>query len=220
MFHVEPIEILNGVLENQETYIRKETVHLFSNYQKLILKWNHRINLISCSDEYRIVTRHFLQSIGLLKVITFPMNSRILDIGSGAGFPGVPIKIIRPDIQMVLAESIKKKALFLKEIVYELHLVNTQILAEHIDEDRFLRNPVDYVIARAVTNLSDLVRWSFPSLKPKGKLIAVKGIKAQKEADELKRSNNLHINNINIIPYNPYPEIFSLKESFIILVER
>lgn len=217
---MEQIDLLKRAIGNKQFRVQSGAIVQFSAYQKLLLEWNSRINLISRSDEERIITRHFIQSIGLLKIVKFPMNSMVMDLGSGAGFPGIPIKLIRPDIQMVLAESVKKKALFLKEIIHGLHLHGIQVHTDRIDENRFLIDQVDFVVARAVANLSDLVRWSFPSLKPNGKLVAIKGIKAQEEVGELRKASKLYNYNISIIPYNPFPEIFSLKESFIVVIER
>lgn len=218
---MEPVDLLERVLLKERFFFFPETINRFSIYQKLLSEWNRRINLISHSDEERIVTRHFLQSIGLLKIISFPINSNILDLGSGAGFPGIPIKLIRPDLFMVLAESIKKKANFLKTVILQLNLQSVQVYSKRIDESDCLNRPVDFVLARSVTNLTNLVRWSYSSLKPGGRLIAIKGSRAEEELRDFnKQCHQFQISKCNIIPYNPFPDVFSLKESFVVIIER
>lgn len=218
---MEPIDLLENVLKKDSFLIHRNTIEQFSLYRDLLLDWNQRMNLISHSDEGRILTRHFLQSIGLLKFISFPTNCSVMDIGSGAGFPGIPLKLIRPDIYMILAESIKKKASFLEAVISSMNLQNIRVVARRIDSYSRLNNPVDFVVARSVTNLSNLIRWSFPSLKPDGKLIAIKGSNVEKELNEVKEtSNKLQFAQSKIISYNPFPDVFTLSESFIVIIDR
>jgi 16S rRNA (guanine527-N7)-methyltransferase len=221
MFHVEPIELLESVLMKEAIPGLPDSIQRFALYQEMLLNWNRKMNLISNSDEHRIITRHFLQSIGILKSISLPMNASILDMGSGAGFPGIPIKLIRPDLFVVLAESIKKKADFLNACIIELGLQHTQVFCKHIDDQNRLNTPVDYILVRAVTDLTTLVRWSFPSLKAGGKLVAVKGQKAEEELKHLnKYFHRFQIVKCEVVQFNPFPDFFVLNDSVLVIIEK
>ena len=222
MFHVEQIEDLKNILGNERIPDLDETMRLLSEYKKKIVEWNQRINLISRSDEGRIITRHFLQSIGIVKAISVPYNSSFLDLGSGAGLPGIPIKLVRQDLSVILAESVRKKADFLKLVIEELGLRKIQVHADRVDESHVLEKQVDHVFVRSVSNLTNLVRWGFPSLKEGGRLIAVKGTNHAEEFRELGKKKMLikQICDYKVIDYNPYPELFSLGRSYLIVIKK
>jgi len=220
MFHVEPVELMKDACFRRGIVLTKETLNRFEIYQSRLIDWNKKVNLISRKDEPRIVTRHFLQSLGLLTVFHFPCNSRILDLGTGGGFPGLPIKITRSDLDMVLVEATQKKASFLREIIKMLELINVAILPVRIESLRGLIKPVDIVISRAVADLRCLVRWCHFCLKNEGGcLIAIKGKSLDREIEDLKADHC--INNpisLNVMPYNPFPELFELNDSHVVVV--
>jgi len=218
---VEQIGLLIKALKDENYLVSDECITNFDSYRDRILRWNNRIHLISKADENRIISRHFLQSIGLLKAVHFPMGIRLLDLGSGPGFPGIPLKIMRPDIELVLAESTKKKARFLEETVRFLGLNRTYIIDERIDGKKNLPDPVDAVVARAVAQLQDLVRWTFSSLKENGKIIAIKGPEAEKEAAQMYcTAGRWGFSRITVVPYNPFPGSFELTRSALVIIEK
>jgi 16S rRNA (guanine527-N7)-methyltransferase len=222
-FHVEHGMLLKEAMNAESFLVDEEAVKKFETYRCLILEWNRKISLISKTDESRIVFRHFLQSIGLLKVVHFPDGVRLLDLGSGPGFPGIPLKIMRPDIDLVLAESVKKKARFLDEAVRVLGLTNVEVVADRIDGKKNMRDPVDMVVVRAVASLMDLVRWTFPSLKRNGKIVAIKGSDAEKEAALLQKTagkQGISISSVTAVPYNPFPGSFVLTSSAVIIINK
>ncbi len=156
----------------------------FKLYYKEILQWNSKANLISKRDEERIVERHFLESSALSLFDFFREDATVLDLGSGAGFPGVPIKIIRSDISLVLMDSNRMKALFLKNLVEKLNLEKVQVLcerAEQASKNIDYRAKFDIVLSRAVAELVKAYELAKPFLKSAGLFITLKGSRYHEE---------------------------------------
>lgn len=217
---MEQIELLQSALEFEGMAFGPKTIRYFSIYQEILLEWNKKINLISRRDETRIVTRHFLQSLGLVKVITIPPKARVMDLGSGAGFPGLPVKLMRPDLRMVLVESKRKKVHFLRVLKETLLLEDIEIVLGRIEALEDVIGCVDFVISRSVTDLVTLAKWSKAYLVPNGgKLISIKGPDVVKELDALKKvASDMAIERIRLFDYNPFPQIFQLKQSKLVSV--
>lgn len=162
-------------------------------YADLLLFWNKRVNLISRSDESKIVERHIAESLSVLKIFQFPSKSHILDLGTGGGFPGVPLAILRPDTEMDLLDSKRFKILFLQEVIERLELKNCRTIQERIENLSSLSAwscTYDYVVTRAVSKLSQLYKWAYPLLKKNGTLIAWKGGNLDDEIDEFRSKNS------------------------------
>jgi 16S rRNA (guanine527-N7)-methyltransferase len=162
-----------------------EQFALFDLYQNELLKWNATTNLISEKTAGEIVTRHFLDSLSAAKFITNP-NARLVDIGCGAGFPGIPLKIAMPSIQLYLLETNRKKVSFLKHIIRTLNLDQTQTLhdrTENIVQAETWKEKFDIVISRAAFKLSDLLTLGQYFLAPDGLLITLKGPDVSSELD-------------------------------------
>lgn len=161
----------------------------FGIYYHEILNWNQRINLISKKDESRIIERHFLESSAFSLFQVFQGSQSVLDLGSGGGFPGVPLKIMHPQLSMTLLDSKRMKALFLKRLVEKLNLNDVEVLCERA-EVAALKSPYhhgfDVVVSRAVAALPTLYKWAQPFLKAKGALMAVKGSNVSQEIRNLK----------------------------------
>lgn len=161
---------------------------LFEDYVQLLLEWNLRAGLVSKADENasRLIKRHIVESLGLVATGLISENAAILDLGSGGGFPGVPLKIARPDLKITLLDSQRMKSLFLQEVVRHLNLENAEAIcarAESLDDS--FKSRFDFVVVRAVTNLSKLWQWSIPILKNGGSLLAQKGGDLDQELKEL-----------------------------------
>ncbi len=179
---------------------------LMSAFVSGVLEWNTKINLISRRDEENIWFSHVLHSIALLFFAEFPRGARVLDLGTGGGFPGIPIAIARPDLEVVLLDSIRKKIIAVQDIVERTHPGTVSVWsgrAEDVYRKEGVNPAFDVVIARAVASLRDLVHWSRPYLKrsqvvspvaEKGKrfdlsvpcLIALKGGDLEREISETK----------------------------------
>lgn len=153
-------------------------LHSFQRYMELLLEWNKRVNLISRRDESRIITHHFLDSLSGLSVLPKKERLRVVEIGAGAGLPGLPLKICRPDIELTLIESVRMKSLFLDHAVKVLGLTDVTVLrerAERLAGSSHLLGTYDVAVARAVGSLALLASLAFPLLKPGGLLVAYKG---------------------------------------------
>jgi len=217
---VEQIGLLKKALEDRGIPFQERTILNFEKYQKLILEWNSRVNLISKRDEERLITRHFLSSLGLVTVVNIGERSRVLDLGSGGGFPGIPLKLLRPDLEVFLVESKRKKGNFLNEVIGSLDLEGIEVVVDRAENIENKIEPVDFVVSRAVTNLSDLSRWSRGLLKrEEGRLVAFKGMNLKKELEMLKkRASKLRVKGWRVSRYDPFPSVFNLKESYIVEV--
>jgi 16S rRNA (guanine527-N7)-methyltransferase len=220
MFHVEHIGLISDACFSNGISLPADALEHFQRYQSSLIEWNKKINLISVNDESRIVTRHFLQSIGLLKMFDFPVGCRVLDLGTGGGFPGMPIKIIRSDLELVLVEATQKKVLFLRELIEILNLTNVVALPVRIESIRNTIKPVDIVVSRAVTDLRNLIRWSRSCLtKDGGYLLAIKGKRLDGELRDLETDRRLCGSvSWKVIPYNPFPDQFVLNDSYVVIV--
>ncbi|WP_340114470.1 16S rRNA (guanine(527)-N(7))-methyltransferase RsmG [Maribellus mangrovi] len=131
-------------------------IELFGQLQPLYADWNAKINVISRKDFSEFYERHVLHSLGIAKFIRFTKNTRILDVGTGGGFPGIPLAIMFPDVQFHLVDSIGKKIKVVKNVAEALGLEN--LTAEQIRAEQ-LKDKYDFVVSRAVTRLPEFVQW-------------------------------------------------------------
>jgi len=153
-------------------------------YRDLLLQWNSKANLISKNDESRIVSRHFLESALLVHLDCFLRPVRILDLGSGGGFPGVPLKILRPHLNVTLLDSKRWKGLFLRSLVAQLVLEGATVVcgrAEVEAERADQKKAYDVVVSRAVAPLARLAELARPFLKAHGQMLAIKGQRVEDE---------------------------------------
>lgn len=174
--------------------LNKQQLALFDVYKNELLEWNAKTNLISENSSLEIVTRHFLDSLTALKFIQ-KTGSRILDIGAGAGFPGIPLKIAQPDLEIYLLEANRKKVSFLKHIIRILKLSGTFVLhdrLENIIQTDLWKENFDIVISRAAFKLSELVAQSDFFLADGGQLIALKGPNVDEEIKLWLSDQNRH----------------------------
>lgn len=161
----------------------EEQASAFQTYMELLLEWNEKINLTAITEPNEIVEKHFLDSLTLLQGCPIKQGARVIDVGTGAGFPGIPLKIMRPDIQLTLLDSLNKRLLFLEEVCKTLNLSATPIhkRAEEAGLDKKLRESFDIAAARAVAPLPVLCEYCLPLVKMKGFFIAMKGPGAGEE---------------------------------------
>jgi len=169
-------------------FITNAQVKKLQQYLNLLLQWNQRINLISRSDESRLVERHVLESIAVLKGFKIQYGARIIDVGSGAGFPALPLSLVRTDLNFLLVESKRLKTLFLKEAVQQLKLSQLQIICdrvENLSKDKYRIENFDFAFSRAVASLDVVYGWIQHLLKYTGCYIAWKGGDIQQEIENL-----------------------------------
>ena len=161
----------------------------FATYHRDILLWNRRINLVSERSALEIVIRHFLDSLTPAPFLDRP-DGALIDLGSGGGFPGIPLRIALPGLQLSLVEASRKKSSFLSHAVRTLRLDGVQVIRKRVEELTAWENLAgrfDTLISRAAFKLPDLIRTASFFLKPGGQLIAMKGPDPQEEMEETER---------------------------------
>lgn len=160
-----------------------EATEIFERYRKLILEWNHRMNLISRRSEEKVWSAHFLDSILPSTVIEFS-GKTLLDIGSGAGLPGIPLKILYPNIHLFLLESIHKKSLFLRDAIRKLDLHDSTVINLHLnDMEDSLAPLIDIIVIRAIKLKENEYAKCFSLLKRGGSLLLYKAREFQDDID-------------------------------------
>lgn len=159
------------------------------NYMNLLLEWNEKINLTAITDEKEIILKHFIDSFTINKFIN--SGDIMLDIGTGAGFPGLPIKIIRPEVDVFLMDSLNKRINFLNEVIELLQLKNIEAFhsrAEEMAKNNKFREKFDVVTSRAVAKLNILLEYMLPYTKVNGKCLCMKGPNIEEEIKEAEKA--------------------------------
>ena len=160
-----------------------------SMYENLLLDWNEKINLTAITDDYDIWLKHFVDSCTLNSYIS--SNSNIIDVGTGAGFPSIPIKIMNNSIKLTLLDSLNKRIDFLKDVCEKLSLDNINFVhgrAEDIAHDNNHREIYDIAVARAVANLATLAEYCLPFVKKDGVFLCMKAGNCEEEIENGKNS--------------------------------
>ena len=193
------IEIFIKEVEKLNIKVTEQNLNDLEKYKDLLIEYNKRFNLTAIKTEEEIYLKHFYDSLTLTKAIDLDGNLKLLDIGTGAGFPGLVLKIFYPNLEVTLLDSNNKKITFLETVIKELNLKGVKCIhsrAESLPEE--YREHFDIVTSRAVAHLRILSELSIPYLKVKGKLIAMKGISGEeiKESEEILEKLDSTINNI------------------------
>ena len=182
---------LKKVFQSHKIDCTEAQLQLFENYRHLLLEKNKVMNLTAIEEEEEVNYKHFLDSVLPLNLPYFKKNAQFLDIGTGAGFPAIPMKILRPDLQMTLLDSLQKRIHFIEEVNQSLELGLERLVhgrAEELGRNDKYRGKYDIVIARAVSRLNTLSEYALPFVKTGGYFIAMKGPKAQEEVEESKKA--------------------------------
>jgi 16S rRNA (guanine527-N7)-methyltransferase len=174
--------------------LEERALDLFSRYYRELLFWNEKMNLISFHTPEEVLIKHFIDSLTPLPYIT-PPQGRLLDIGSGGGFPGVPLKIARPALQVSLLEASRKKCSFLKHLIRQLPLSQAEVIHTRVESamtDNSYHRVFQTVISRAAFKLPALFSMSRFFLSPGGLLIAMKGPRGEAEETAPDHDSGLH----------------------------
>lgn len=170
----------------------EQQLNMFYDYMNLLLEWNEKINLTAIIEPEEVILKHFIDSLTIDKYID--KNKSIADVGTGAGFPGIPLKIYRGDLKVTLVDSLNKRINFLNEVIKELDLKNIMTVHSRIEDfgkDNKYRENFDVVTARAVANLSVLSEYLVPLSKIGGTCICMKGNEISEECDNGKNAIKL-----------------------------
>jgi 16S rRNA (guanine527-N7)-methyltransferase len=166
----------------------------FQRYELLLMEWNARFNLTAVRDVEGVRTKHFLDSLTCMQAWRETPPAKLIDVGTGAGFPGIPLKIVLPAMQLTLVESVGKKADFCRLVVRELDLEKVQVVqarAEDLGQQKAHREQYDWAVARAVANLPVLVEFLLPLVRVGGGMLAQKGEGGPAEAQQAERAIKL-----------------------------
>lgn len=187
-------DILLKTAEQSQLELSDKQVELFTRYYELLIEWNEKMNLTALTEPQDVALKHFCDSILLLKYTDIPQDSSLIDVGTGAGFPSIPVKIMRPDIKLCLLDSLNKRLVFLKEVVNELGLTSVEIIhsrAEDGARQTNLREKFDFATSRAVAQLNVLSEYCLPYVKVGGAFLAMKGKYSEEEISNAKSAIKL-----------------------------
>ena len=184
-----PIELLKAEASTFGVELTDEQLQQFNTYCNFLIEYNQKVNLTAITDPAEIAIKHFVDSIAPLRFVVLPQDALLIDVGTGAGFPGVPLKLVRPDLRLTLLDSLQKRLTFLEQLGQKLgvdsRLVHSR--AEQAGADPALRERFDIATSRAVASLAALCEYNLPLLKVGGKMLALKGPDCQ---DELNAAQN------------------------------
>lgn len=178
--------LLQNYIKDYKITLTENQYEQFQKYFELLVEWNGKMNLTAITDESGVALKHFADSLSLLNFVDIPQNSTLADVGTGAGFPGVVLKIARPDIKLTLIDSLNKRLVFLNEVCSQLgidaELIHSR--AEDGARDEKLRESFDFVASRAVARMNVLSEYCLPYVKVGGAFCAMKGAQANEEFKE------------------------------------
>lgn len=165
----------------------------FTTYYEMLIETNKYLNLTAITDPHEVAVKHFVDSLTALddKDLIFKEGAKLLDLGTGAGFPSIPLAIMRPDLEIVLFDSLQKRLNFLSDVISKLGLHKVTTLhgrAEDISHDSAHREAYDLVTSRAVARLPVLLEWALPYVKQNGYMVALKGAAYEEEMAEASKA--------------------------------
>lgn len=178
--------LLQNYIKDYKITLTENQYEQFQKYFELLAEWNEKMNLTAITDESGVALKHFADSLSLLNFVDIPQNSSLADVGTGAGFPGVVLKIARHDIKLTLIDSLNKRLVFLGEVCAQLgieaELIHSR--AEDGARDEKLRESFDFAVSRAVARMNVLSEYCLPYVKVGGAFCAMKGAQANEEFKE------------------------------------
>ena len=184
-------EILSDVSKKFSLELTEKQLSQFEIFYKFVVEWNQKINLTAITSEKDFAVKHILDSLSLWDDDKFSSTKKIIDIGTGAGFPGIPLKIFKPELEIVLLDSLSKRVEFLKKVIAELNLKNIICLhgrAEDFAKQKNFREQFDIATTRAVARLNIISEYCLPFVKVGGNFVALKGKKFLEEISEAKNA--------------------------------
>lgn len=178
------MKLLIDALEDMGLYYNEEMLRKFQRYMELILEWNEKVNLTSITDQQDFIKKHYIDSISICAFPQISDAKSVIDVGTGAGFPGIPLAILFPDKKFLLMDSLNKRIRIIDEIAREIDLKNVEFRharAEELARDKAFREQFDLCVSRAVANLAVLSEYCLPFVKPGGWFAPYKTEAAEEE---------------------------------------
>lgn len=194
----------------------------FCKYYEMLIEKNKVMNLTAITEWEEVIDKHFIDSISLVKAVDLTGKKYVLDLGCGAGFPGIPLKIVFPEMKIVLLDSLNKRILFLQDVIRELQLENVEALhgrAEDYAKKAEYREQFDYCVSRAVANLTTLSEYCLPYVKVGGKFISYKSGKVKEEITEIKKAMFLLGGKVEDVIAFSLPET-DIERSFVLIQKQ
>lgn len=185
------LEDMKQAADHYGTVLSEQQLHAFHIYFKLLVDWNEKMNLTAITEPQEVAVKHMIDSLSCYNERYFSAGCTVADVGTGAGFPGIPLKIFRPDVKLTLLDSLKKRLTFLETVVHELKLSDVTIVhtrAEEAGRQSLYRNNFNVVVSRAVARLNVLCEFCLPLVKVGGCFIAMKGAQYENEVREARRA--------------------------------
>jgi len=168
-----------------------EQMQAFTLYYELLVDWNTRINLTAITEPEQVAVKHMIDSVSCHDPAVFFAGARVIDVGTGAGFPGLPLKIFQPDLRLTLLDSLNKRVKFLQTVADALVLQDIAVIHARAEEgarNKAYREMFDVAVSRAVARLPVLCEYCLPFVKVGGYFVALKGMQYEAEAEEAKKS--------------------------------
>lgn len=213
-------ELLVQGLNELKIVVDSNQIELFDTFLKELLKWNSKYNLTAITDEKDIIIKHFLDSAVIAKKIPCTCKSMV-DIGSGAGFPSLVLKILRPEVRLSSLDSNEKKIFFQKNVIRKLNLDKMDFIVSRAEDSSFIKeynNHFECVMVRAFRQINVILRIAYPILKKGGKIYILKGKKYKYELEEL--SGRDIGKRFKLIKIEPYVLPFIKREHYILTYQK
>ena len=212
-------DLLKEKAEMFHVKLDETALERFDIYGKLLVEWNEKINLTAITDPEGITIKHFLDSLTIFSYVDIPEGAKVIDVGTGAGFPGLAMLIARPDLDITLMDSTKKRLMVIENILENIGLSANVVhsRAEDAGQNKAFREQYDFSTARAVTNLRDLAEYCLPFVKVGGSFVPMKSAKAQEEIAEGKKA--IHVLGGQIIKQDTF-DLLDCGERTIINVKK
>jgi 16S rRNA (guanine527-N7)-methyltransferase len=182
---------LRQLVAEQGIVLSEEQLQQFEMYYELLVEWNEKMNLTGITEKPQVYEKHFYDSITPAFYYDFSRVESVIDVGSGAGFPGIPLKICFPSLKLTILDSLNKRLLFLQEVTKQLGLQNVSFVhsrAEDAGKDKKYREQFDLATARAVARMNVLSEFCLPFVKPGGAFLVMKGANIEEELNEGKKA--------------------------------
>jgi 16S rRNA (guanine527-N7)-methyltransferase len=184
-------EELNKAATFYQLPLSQDQVEAYTKYFDLLIEWNQQVNLTAITQPDQVAVKHMIDSISCFDSSVFFAGARMIDVGTGAGFPGLPLKIFQSDLELTLLDSLNKRVKFLQCVVDELKLENTTVIHARAEEgarQKQYREQFDVAVSRAVARLTVLCEYCLPFVNIGGYFVALKGLQYAAEVDEAKRA--------------------------------